>query len=78
MVGERGPELEVTGPSRIFNAEQTASILKSGGASNSELLNEMRMLRRAFEQAVVNTQQTNKKLDRIAPRDDAMQVRIVT
>jgi hypothetical protein len=27
LVGEAGPELEVTGPSRIFNASQTADIL---------------------------------------------------
>lgn len=32
IVGERGPELEATGPSRIFNADQTARILS--GASN--------------------------------------------
>jgi hypothetical protein len=31
IVGERGPELEVTGPSRIFNAMQTRDIL--GGAA---------------------------------------------
>jgi tape measure domain-containing protein len=32
LVGERGPELEVTGPSRIYNANQTKDIL-SGGKS---------------------------------------------
>ena len=37
LVGENGPELEVTGPSRIFNANQTAAILKGGGGSNSNL-----------------------------------------
>ena len=36
MVGERGPELEATGPSRIFNAQQTKSILQ--GAGNSQNL----------------------------------------
>jgi tape measure domain-containing protein len=30
LVGERGPELEVTGPSRIFNANQTKNILNGG------------------------------------------------
>jgi hypothetical protein len=29
IVGERGPELEATGPSRIFNARDTAAILGS-------------------------------------------------
>lgn len=43
MVGENGPELEATGPSRIFNASQTRSLL-SGGA-NMELVAEVRALR---------------------------------
>lgn len=30
LVGERGPELEVTGPSRIYNANQTAALLTGG------------------------------------------------
>lgn len=78
IVGENGPELEATGPSRIWDANTTASMLRSGGASNEEVLSELRMLRRAFEQAVINTQQTNKTLDRIAPDGDAMSVRVVT
>lgn len=45
IVGERGPELEATGPSRIFNAEQTASMLRSGGASNDEVVAELRAMR---------------------------------
>jgi tape measure domain-containing protein len=31
LVGEQGPELEVTGPSRIFNANQTKAMLNGGG-----------------------------------------------
>ncbi|MDH0157371.1 DUF4214 domain-containing protein [Stutzerimonas stutzeri] len=34
LVGENGPELEVTGPSRIYNASQTAAML-SGGADTA-------------------------------------------
>ena len=30
LVGERGPELEVTGPSRIYSANQTAAMLNGG------------------------------------------------
>ncbi len=30
IVGEKGPELEVTGPSRIYNASQTAAMLGGG------------------------------------------------
>ncbi|MFP3686262.1 hypothetical protein SB847_21395, partial [Bacillus sp. SIMBA_026] len=33
LVGENGPELEVTGPSRIFNADQTRAILAGGDDS---------------------------------------------
>jgi hypothetical protein len=35
LVGERGPELEVTGPSRIFNANQTKQILSGGGSGDT-------------------------------------------
>ena len=42
LVGENGPELEVTGPSRIFNAEQTRSILEGG--DNAQLVPLLRAL----------------------------------
>lgn len=44
LVGENGPELEVTGPSRIYNASQTADML-NGGDDNAALLAEIRELR---------------------------------
>lgn len=47
-IGETGPQLEVTGPSRIFNANQTASMLKGGGDS-SATAEEVRALRRDIE-----------------------------
>lgn len=38
LVGENGPELEATGPSRIWNAQQTMAFLGgSGGASTARL-----------------------------------------
>jgi prefoldin subunit 5 len=40
IVGEKGPELEVTGPSRIYNASQTAAML--GGAGSTEELRALR------------------------------------
>ena len=46
LVGERGPELEVTGPSRIFNASQTAAMLNGG--NNQALIDEVRELRKEF------------------------------
>jgi TP901 family phage tail tape measure protein len=44
LVGERGPELEVTGPARIYSAAQTRAIL-SGGENDEALLAELRALR---------------------------------
>jgi len=37
IVGEKGPELEVTGPSRIYNASQTAAML-SGGSDTAQAI----------------------------------------
>lgn len=51
LVGERGPELEVTGPSRIFNAQQTASMLSGSGGNNQDLINEVRELRKEVAKA---------------------------
>jgi hypothetical protein len=44
LVGENGPELEATGPSRIYNANQTATMLSGGDAAAqvSALRDEMR------------------------------------
>lgn len=50
LVGENGPELEVTGPSRIYNASQTQSILSSmtqsyGTSDKAALIDEIKALR---------------------------------
>jgi len=37
IVGENGPELEVTGPSRIYNAAQTKRIISGGGGGSSNV-----------------------------------------
>lgn len=44
VVGETGPELEVTGPARYYSASQTASMLRGGGGTDrsSEILRELR------------------------------------
>ena len=60
LVGEQGPELEVTGPSRIFNADQTASMLRSGGANGSELLDELRLLREEMRGLRASTERGNQ------------------
>lgn len=48
LVGENGPELEVTGPSRIYSAQQTADML-AGGGRMSALLAELQAMRRDNE-----------------------------
>ena len=80
LVGENGPELEATGPSRIFNASQTRSMLQSGGADNSELVAEMRMLRAICErqQAALDkiersTRNTDTTLRNVTPSGDSLQ-----
>lgn len=45
LVGERGPEFINTGPARIFNAADTARILRGGHTNNDGLIAEFRLLR---------------------------------
>lgn len=50
LVGENGPELEVTGPSRIYNANQTQNLLNSmtqsyGTSDKAALIDEIKALR---------------------------------
>ena len=85
MVGERGPELEVTGPSRIFNAAQTRSLLQSGGAGGQDLVNELRALRaevqglRAEARATAsNTNKTAKILGRVTQDGESISTTVLT
>ncbi len=50
LVGERGPELEVTGPSRIYNANQTAAMLSGGQGDGTAA--EVRELRAELKSAL--------------------------
>jgi hypothetical protein len=67
LVGEEGPELEATGPSRIWNADDTAAML-SGGSGNTALVAEIQALRadiRAANAAIArNTMDTAKLMRR--------------
>ncbi|ATQ78275.1 hypothetical protein CR152_30025 [Massilia violaceinigra] len=56
LVGERGPELEATGPARIFNADQTRSML--GGGGNADVVAELREVRRELAELRVPMEQT--------------------
>lgn len=66
LVGERGPELELTGPSRIFDANTTASMLRSGGASGSELADELRLLREEVRGLRASVERGNEHSSRTA------------
>jgi hypothetical protein len=82
LVGENGPELEATGPSRIFNANQTRSLL-GGGSSTARLealverlTQEVSDLRQEARATATNTNKTAKLLDRAMPDGDALATRV--
>jgi hypothetical protein len=52
-VGENGPELEATGPSRIFSHRQSRAML-----DNSEVVRELQALRREMEHVKAFSQKT--------------------
>lgn len=74
LVGENGPELEYTGPSRIFNAGQTSNML-----DNSDQIAEMRLLRDEMKSYLWSiSKSTLRTADRLDRWDDGdrMNVRI--
>ncbi|NHZ83777.1 tape measure protein [Massilia sp. CCM 8695] len=56
LVGEHGPELEATGPARIFDANQTRSMLNGGG--NADVVAELREVRRELAELRTPIEQT--------------------
>ena len=54
-VGETGPQLAVTAPSRIFNANQSGP-MSGGGGNNANLVAELRASRAELESVKANTQ----------------------
>ena len=75
LVGERGPELELTGPSRIFDANTTAAMLRAandGGnsASNQALQDELRALREDNRSQALALAQLNARMVRVLERWD--------
>ena len=62
LVGENGPEIEATGPSRIFNAGQTADML--GGGSQADEIAAMRSeMTGALRAIAKHTQQTARRVE---------------
>lgn len=70
LVGENGPELEVTGPSRIFNAKQTAAML-NGGGDNGALLSEVRLMREENKSQRFQIAKTNQQMATLLQKWDA-------
>lgn len=71
IVGEGGPELEATGPSRIFNANQTRAIL--GGESTQELRairQELCQLRAENNAQQVAIARNTEKMEKVFSRND--------
>ncbi len=65
LVGEQGPELEVTGPSRIYSASQTAAML-GGGDSTRALASLQQSVERqgdALRSIAKHTMQTAKRVE---------------
>ncbi len=65
LVGENGPELEVTGPSRIYNASQTAAML-GGGDSTAAITSLQRTVEgqsAALRSIAKHTMQTAKRVE---------------
>jgi hypothetical protein len=64
LVGENGPEIEATGPARIYNASQTRAML-AGSDGNAELAAEIRGLRadlRASQGAIALAAEKSRKI----------------
>lgn len=66
MVGENGPEIEVTGPARYYSAGQTAAML-GGGA---EVANEVRQLREENQAQARAMVQLQSRVTRLLERWD--------
>lgn len=77
LVGENGPELEVTGASRIYNAQQTAAMLQGGGDAASEMRamrEELAMLRAEARATAINTGRQADLMKRVTRNGEAMTV----
>lgn len=81
LVGETGPELEATGPARLYNADQMAELLRGG-----DMAAELRALRAEVAQLradnsaenraiAIQTGKTARLVERVIPDGDALAVR---
>ena len=72
IVGEHEPELEATGPSRIYNGQQMRSLLQSGGADNSEVVVELRAMRKELAELKALQAENNADTKQHAQQFDAV------
>jgi hypothetical protein len=73
IVGERGPELEATGPSRIFSAQQTRDMLSGGNPKLvADLLDEMKGLRDEAAEANRRSLKFLKKISDLEEKADTI------
>ena len=66
LVGERGPELEATGASRIYNADQTRALLQGGGSgsdNNAAVVTELREMRALLAALLANSKEGSAAAD---------------
>ncbi len=73
VVGERGPELEFTGPSRIFSNQQSKALV-----DNTELIAEIKALRAEVEELKKSNSEINKTLKTVTRGGRAMQTEVFT
>ncbi|WP_333708334.1 hypothetical protein [Ottowia beijingensis] len=59
VVGERGWELEATGPSRIWNQQQLRQVLTGGGSNDAELADLLRQVLRQLGAIRADTKETS-------------------
>jgi hypothetical protein len=80
LVGERGPELEVTGPARYWSFEQTNAMFSGGYAQERKMIAQLEALRAEMEglraearSTAVATNKTARILDRVTPDGTSLQ-----
>jgi phage-related minor tail protein len=80
IVGENGPEAEVTGPSRIYSAADTARLLGGGderlAAQIEGLAKQVAALNEAARATAMHTSKTARLIERAMPDGDALATRI--
>lgn len=76
IVGENGPELEATGPSRIFNAGQTQQIL-SGSGDSSGVVSAVQSLHQTIASMGADIARLKDILTRVTPKGAAVSVETV-